>query len=234
MSENSTAVAIKEADGYYDQNDFQKVYDTLVKHKSDTSNCELQWKIARAARDLSCLSSTSKERKKELTYEGLECAQNAVNSDDSNFSAHKWKGIMLSEVGDYEGIKKKIENGYLIRDEFTKASELNPNDALCYFLLGEWSYFVSDMGWTQRQAAKVFFGTPPSSSFEEALKNFLKAEEVNSGFYVGNYVSLGKTYLKLKKKEEAKKWFQKAAEYPSENEKDDQSIAEAKKLLATL
>ncbi|XP_063722319.1 uncharacterized protein LOC134848738 [Symsagittifera roscoffensis] len=89
MSENSTAVAIKEADGYYDQNDFQKVYDTLVKHKSDTSNCELQWKIARAARDLSCLSSTSKERKKELTYEGLECAQNAVNSDDSNFSAHK-------------------------------------------------------------------------------------------------------------------------------------------------
>ena len=34
MSENSTAVAIKEADGYYDQNDFQKVYDTLVKHKS--------------------------------------------------------------------------------------------------------------------------------------------------------------------------------------------------------
>ena len=43
---------------------------------------------------------------------------------------------MLSEVGDYEGIKKKIENGYLIRDEFTKASELNPNDALCYFLLG--------------------------------------------------------------------------------------------------
>ena len=44
---------------------------------------------------------------------------------------------------------------------------------------------------------------------------------VNSGFYVGNLVSLGKTYLKLKNKEEAKKWFQKATEYPSENEKDD-------------
>ena len=56
---------------------------------ADTTNCELQWKIARAARDLSCLSSTSKEKKKELTYEGLECAQNAVNSDGSNFSAHK-------------------------------------------------------------------------------------------------------------------------------------------------
>ena len=59
---------------------------------------------------------------------------------------------------------------------------------------------------------------------------------MNSGFYVGNYVSLGKTYLKLKKKEEAKKWFQKAAEYPSENEKDDQVLVHTygKKVLKYL
>ena len=89
----------------------------------------------------------------------------------------QWKGILLSDVGDYEGSKKKIQNAYIIRDEFVKASELNPNDALCYFLLGEWCYTVSDMSWMLRQAAKAIFGTPPSSTFEEALKHFLKAEE---------------------------------------------------------
>ena len=66
------------------------------------------------------------------------------------------------------------------------------------------------------------------SSFNIAKKNSWRPWNcfflVNSGFYVGNYVSLGKTYLKLKNKEEAKKWFQKAAEYPSENEKDDQVL----------
>ena len=44
---------------------------------------------------------------------------------------------------------------------------------------------------------------------------------VNSGFYVGTYVSLGKTYLKMKNKEDAKKWLTKAVNYKSENEKDD-------------
>merc|ERR1712226_36624 len=226
--------ALKQADEYHQANEFQKVYDTLLLHKSEISNCEVQWKLARAARDLAQLKATSKERKKELTYEGLECAENAVKADEKSFAAHKWKGILLSEVGDYEGNKKKIENAYVIRDEFLRASELNPEDATSYFLLGEWCYNVSDMSWMLRQAAKAIFGTPPSSTFDEALKNYLKAEQVSPGFYVGNYVSLGKTYLKLKNKEEAKKWLQKGAEFERESEKDDVLIEEAKALLKTI
>ncbi len=80
-------------------------------------------------------------------------------------------------MSSFEGYKKQISNAYLIRDEFTRASELNADDALCYFLLGEWCYTVSEMTWMQKKLAATLFGTPPSSTFEEALAKFLKAEE---------------------------------------------------------
>ena len=83
----------------------------------------------------------------------------------------------MSDVSEFEGYKKQIANAYVIRDEFLKACELNPQDAVCHFLIGEWCFTVADMGWVQRQAAKALFGTPPSSSYEEALKHFEKAEQ---------------------------------------------------------
>jgi len=233
-AESDVATVIEEANELYKENKFQEVYDKLIQHKSETSNCELQWKLARAARDLSQLDSTSKDRKLELVSEGLKFAENAVAANDADFSAHKWKGILLSDLSSSEGYKKQIANAYIIRDEFVKAAELNPNDALCQFLMGEWCLKVADMTWIQRQAAKALFGTPPTSSYDEALKYFLKAEDVNSGFYVGTYVSLGKTYLKMKNKEDAKKWLTKAVNYKSENEKDDKLIEEAKGLMKGL
>ncbi len=88
-------MAITQADQFYKENKFVEVYEVLVKEKSDLSNCELQWKLARAARDLSQLDSTSKEKKKDLIYEGLQCAENAVKADESNFAAHKVSNLHL-------------------------------------------------------------------------------------------------------------------------------------------
>lgn len=234
MGDDPVAKALQEADVFYKDNKFQEVYDTLSKFKDNTGHCELQWKLARAARDLAQLSATPKDQKKELIHSGLQFAENAVAANDQEFAAHKWKGILLSDVSAFEGYKKQIANAYLIRDEFLKACELNPEDPLSHFLIGEWCFTVADMSWVQRQAAKTFFGTPPTSSYDEALKHFHKAEEVKSGFYVGNYVSIGKAYLRLKKNEEAKTWLQKAVDFTSENEKDDKCKNEAKEMLKKL
>lgn len=51
-------------------------------------------------------------------------------------------------VGDYEGSKVKIQNAFIIRQEFQRALELNPNDATTTCLLGQWwdvmlLYFVA-------------------------------------------------------------------------------------------
>jgi hypothetical protein len=44
-------------------------------------------------------------------------------------------------------------------------------------------YNISSMPWYQRKIASAVFATPPTSSFEEALIYFSKAEEVEPNFY---------------------------------------------------
>lgn len=40
------------------------------------------------------------------------------------------------------------------------------------------TFSVASLGWMERTAASALFGTPPSSTYEEALDFFTKAEKV--------------------------------------------------------
>ena len=89
MGDDPVAKALQDADVFYKENKFKEVYDTLKKLEGNTSHCELQWKLARAARDLAQLSATPKDQKKELIQSGLQFAENAVAANDKEFAAHK-------------------------------------------------------------------------------------------------------------------------------------------------
>jgi tetratricopeptide (TPR) repeat protein len=213
---------------------FQEVYDTLLPFKDLKDNCEVQWQLARASRDVAQLDATVEARKKELIYEAYQFAQNAMAADADNFASHKWIGITTNDISKYEGTKKTIENAFIIRDAFKRATELNPTDATSWFLLGEWCYNVANLGWVQRKAAAAFFAAPPTSTYEEAIQHFKKAEEVKPLFYIGNQVSMARAYLGLKNKAEAKKCLQTALTIQPENEKDEKLLKEAQDLLKTL
>ena len=68
----------------------------------------------------------------------------------------------------------------------------------------------------KRQLAAAIFGSPPKSSYEEALKYFMRAEETDPGFWKINRVNIAQCYLKLSKKEEALKWLDLALAMPSD------------------
>lgn len=109
--------------------------------------------------------------------------------------------------------------------------ELNPTDAMLFYMLGCWCYEISNLAWYQRKIASVLFGEPPTSSFEEALMHHEYAEKVDPNFYSPNLLMLGKTYLKLNRKEDAIKYLKKAAEYPVKNYEDQRTKQEAQKIL---
>jgi len=109
--------------------------------------------------------------------------------------------------------------------------ELKPGDALMFYMLGCWCYEVSNMAWYQRKIASLVFGEPPTSSFEEALTYLENAEKADPNFYSLNLLMLGKTYLKLNRKEDAVKYLKKADEYPAKNDEDQKAKQEAQKIL---
>ncbi|XP_019383430.1 PREDICTED: regulator of microtubule dynamics protein 1 isoform X3 [Gavialis gangeticus] len=224
---------LDQADYLYGSGETEKLYQLLVQHKN-SEDAELLWRLARASRDLAQLSRTSAEEKKQLIYEALEYAKKALEKNESNFAAHKWYAICISDVGEYEGIKAKIASAFIIKEHFQKAIELNPKDATSVHLMGIWCYSFADMPWYQSKIAAVLFATPPSSTYEEALHYFQMAEKAEPNFYSKNLLYLGKTYLKLNNKKMALLWLTKAKEYPAHTEEDTQVQKEAVELLNSI
>ncbi|XP_036073388.1 regulator of microtubule dynamics protein 1 isoform X1 [Oryzias melastigma] len=252
---------LEQADYLYSCAETEKLYELLVKYK-DSDEAEFLWRLARASRELSLLPDTDPQRKTQLTFEAFEFAKKALERDDANFAVHKWYAICLSDIGDCQGVKAKIGNSFLIRehlevrwfrselcrdtdtfldcDDFffvfisQKAIQLNPKDATSMHILGYWCFAFAELPWYQRKVAAVIFATPPTSTFEEALEFFLKAEEVDPNFYSKNLLMLGKTYMAMKDGQNALLWLTKAKEYPAHTLEDKQVLKEAEELLKKL
>ncbi|XP_018411271.1 PREDICTED: regulator of microtubule dynamics protein 1 isoform X2 [Nanorana parkeri] len=213
----------EQADYLHGNGETDKLYEFLSQYKN-SEDPELLWRLARASRDLAHLSKTAPDVKKRLVYESRDLAKKALELNESCSPAHKWYGICLSDVGDYEGTKVKIGNSYIIREHFQRAIELNPKDATTIHLIGLWCYMFAELPWYQTKIAAALFAAPPTATFEEALPYFEKAEE-------GKLLN---TFLQLKKKEQALQWLQKAREYPLQTEEDKEVHKEATDLLKSL
>jgi tetratricopeptide (TPR) repeat protein len=202
-------------------------------NKDPHVQAELLWRLARAARLLSIdVQRGSKDERKKFAFETLELAQEAAQIDPGNWAAHKWIAVGYKVVGDHVDTKSKLKNSFLIRDEFVRALDLNPSDATTTCLLGQWHYYFADMPWYERQAASLLFAAPPSSTYDEALKLFLKAEQLDPGFYKKNAQMLASTYYRLGKYDDAKKWKQTALAMPTKTLDDEEAHQQALKINA--
>jgi len=121
-----------------------------------------------------------------------------------------------------------------VREHFEEAVRLAPADATSRHLLGLWFYEVAGLSWATRKLAAALFATPPTGSHAEALAHFEAAEALSPGFYLKNQLCLAKCSLALKDKPAARRWLASAAAMAPKSADDEASLAEAKKLLASL
>ena len=227
-------VELAEADRLYAEHKFRELYEYLLPYKETTSNGEMLWRIARAHRDRSNMVDVSKEEKKQMIFDAMDVATRALEHGPENYACHKWYGIMLSETGDYLGTKIKLQNAPAMKEHFGRAVELNPSDATSHYLIGMWCFSFADLSWYERKIATVVFGTPPSSTYEEALGHFERGEAMNPGFYSANQFMLGLIYKKLGRKEDAKKWFELLLKFPVKKEEDRENVRKAEEELKSL
>nr|XP_020464523.1 regulator of microtubule dynamics protein 1 [Monopterus albus]XP_020464524.1 regulator of microtubule dynamics protein 1 [Monopterus albus] len=224
---------LEQADYLYSCAETEKLYQMLLQFRN-SNDADFLWRLARASRDLSLLPNTEAWQKKQLTFEAFEYAKKALEKDDKCFAAHKWYAVCLSDIGDYEGIKVKIGNSYIIREHLERAIKLNPKDATSLHILGYWCFAFAELPWYQRKVAAVIFASPPVSTYEEALEFFLKAEEVDPNFYSKNLLMLGKAYMAMKDKQKALYWLNKAKECPAHTLEDKEVHKEVLELLKKL
>ncbi|KOC62080.1 Regulator of microtubule dynamics protein 1 [Habropoda laboriosa] len=231
--ENETVITTKElliakADALYDQEKYQEIYKLLANYK-DSGDVDIIWRLCRAMYKMS--KAANEVDGKKLIFEAYSFILEALKIKEDHWAAHKWASILLNSKTLYEGTRAQIKESYNIKKHMLRAIELNPKEPTLMYMLGTWCYQVADLTWYQRKIASVIFGEPPVSSYEEALKYFENAEEIDPNFYSQNLLMLGKTYLKLNQKELALKYLKLTAEYSARNKDDHDAKQEAQKLL---
>uniref|UniRef100_A0A915EVK9 Regulator of microtubule dynamics protein 1 n=1 Tax=Echinococcus canadensis TaxID=519352 RepID=A0A915EVK9_9CEST len=251
-----SAQLIAEIDALNEQDKFQEVYDKLKKPDGNYNDMdlELMWRLARACRFL-VLNNGPKDKKakQEWITEGLDVMKTAVERFPTACLSNTWYGIMLNVKSQDEGIKNKIKLGYEIREYFDVSScslglnmhlqkgyEANPNDFMTLHCLGSWyvirwlyslyrCFEVASLGKVERAFASTFFGKPPESSFEEALKFYLDAEKALPGRPY-TVCRIAQCYDRLKNKEKAKEWAQKAIKLHAQDPEVEELQHECRRL----
>jgi len=232
VTDSKIAKVLDRADALYDQVKYEELYTLLMQFKDEDSD-ELLWRLARATFEKSKLES-SKEEKVKLLRQAKEYVYKSLSLNETNFAGHKWASILVVELAEHEGTKAKIQQSVVSKEHMLRAHALNPKDGTTLYLLGVWSFTFADLSWHQRKLASVLFASPPSSSYEEALTYFKKAEEVEPNFYSMNLLMLGKSYLKLNEKELAINYLKKARDYLQKTDEDKQAQNEAMQILKSL
>ncbi|XP_018420863.1 PREDICTED: regulator of microtubule dynamics protein 3 [Nanorana parkeri] len=180
------------------------------------------WRLARSRSDMNELTDDITE-KKSYALDGKEEAEAALQKEDQSAECHKWFAILCGQLSDHEGIQKRIQIGYIFKEHIEKAIALQPNDPQCYYLLGRWCYEVSNLGWLERKTASALYETPPSATIDEALQNFLKAEQLSPGFSKAARVYIAKCYMDLGDLSMVNHWVKLAAELTEITKEDKES-----------
>lgn len=216
-----------EADKIQVSCDYKAVRDLLFKAiDGGNQHPQLLWRAARNCYDLA-QESTDKAVRQELITKGFDLVKKSVDEDPNNFASQKWIGILYGSLGEFIATKDKIANAYTIRDHFKKAIELNPQDATSQHCMGKWCWSILQIGWIERQAASLLFGTPPTSTYDECRGYFLASDAIDATIH--NCNALGDLYYQEKNWAEAKKWFEKALTVPAVTDNHRRQHEEAQK-----
>ena len=134
------------------------------------------WRLAKCCHFAGAAARAIGDKKEaqRLASEASEAAEYALELQEANSAAHKWRAITLGVLGDYQGAQQRITNGYLFKSHIDRALELNPEDYTAHYLRGRWCWGVYSLSWIERRAAQALFSKPPSCSVQDALDCFLQ------------------------------------------------------------
>lgn len=204
----------------------------LPAEKLNPNDASLLVKIARQyvyrMADLSSKAEQLKSGRTALAY-----SERAVKLAPNESDPHLAVAICLGKLSPLLGNKESIEASHKIKAEAGTAAKLNPKDDFAWHLLGRWNQELAQIGGVTRAIAMVVYGSLPSASYDEAVKDFQKAIALNPNRLI-HYVELGRTYALMGRKEEAKKFIEQGLAMPNRDRDDPETKERGKKTLKDL
>jgi tetratricopeptide (TPR) repeat protein len=195
-------------------------------------DAEILRKIAKQYVELA-LDAPSKAEKLRLARLGYDTALEAKSLDPNNPEGRATVAIAAARLGFYSDAKTKLELSKVVKQEASEAVRLKPGYALGWHMLGRWHYEICSLNPILRTVAEAIYGKMPSASYEEAVRCLGKAAQIepNNALF---RAELGRGYLALGKKEEARAALQKSLTLPRRTKDDGEAQQRAKAALRDL
>jgi len=198
----------------------------------DPKNAEILRKIAKQYVELA-LDAPNKNEKLRLARLGYDTALEAKRLDPNNPEGRATVAIAAARLGFYSDAKTKLELSKVVKQESSESVRLKPGYALGWHMLGRWHYEICSLNAILRTVAEAIYGKMPSASYEEAVRCLGKAAQIepNNALF---QAELGRGYLALGKKEEARAALQKSLTLPRRTKDDGEAQQRAKAALRDL
>ncbi|XP_042625319.1 regulator of microtubule dynamics protein 2-like isoform X2 [Cyprinus carpio] len=201
---------LRKADRLHSSNGAEKSQglNALLERKAEFDHkCQYLWRLSRAYADAHDFARDLAE-KKSCAENGKKVGETVISINPLCAEGHQWYAIHCGLLSEYDSIQNKIKNGYLFK--------------------------VSQCTWIERKIAATLFGEPPSATVQDALQNFLKAEEISPKYSKFNYVFLAKCYKDLGQKSQAQQMCDAASAMSIETNEDEEAQKELDALVASL
>ncbi|KAL7558155.1 hypothetical protein ACA910_019525 [Epithemia clementina (nom. ined.)] len=230
-------VVLQTVDQAFEQRDIPGAYSILhdlyqqdsTQHNNVANQEPLLWRYVKAhyeMYDWAVANQQPQSQQEAFVRSGLELASTGLTQFPNSGYLLKWKAILLGKLGNFISTKEKMQNSFEIRDLLLQAQEnLSSSswtpDASIQQALGEWCFKVASIGMMERNVAKLLFGTPPQSSYQEALDHFQKAFALQPKNAAVVATKIADTYDQMNQKELALEWKTKAAHLAAETATTD-------------
>jgi tetratricopeptide (TPR) repeat protein len=204
----------------------------LPADKLDPDNAELLVRIARQYRHLMSDTSSKKEKLR-LGRISLEFAQRAATLAPKDAEAQLSPAISYGKMLPYMGNKEQVDASPKIKEAVDRTLQLNPKNDNAWHILGRWNRVLAEMSPLKRVLAGAIYGGLPVTTKEAAEKCLLKAIALNPNRLM-HYIELGRIYAAMGRKEEARKFIEKARSMPNKEKDDPEMKAIGEELLKKL
>ena len=192
----------------------------------------LRW-LARTESDLG--EDAHGEEQRNLFASSVEHARAAVQAAPDSASGHLELAVSLGRQALLEGPRTRLALSREIKAETDRAIALDPGLGRAYHVRAMWNRKIAGLNFFERTTAHaVLGGVPKGASMDNAVADFQKAIELEPG-YVNHHLELGRTYLEMNRKDDARREFQRAVSLPpTSSPRDARYQDEARALLKKL
>ncbi len=223
---------IESADEARDAKRFDEELSVLeTAYRAYPDDVHILWRLTRASVEFGELTDSKDDRRRRF-FEALRYGNQAIRADSMHHLGFIWLAVAEAAVASVEGLKTKVRLSWNIREHAEKAIELNPDFDSGYHILARWHHEVAGIGGVKRTLAQVFLGDLPEASYDEAIRLYRQAIEIND--LINHRLALVRTLIKSGRTIEARREIGIILARPSEKRLDDKHKAEARELLARL